>query len=123
MDILKKNDVEFKFSKERDKKIPDLAFRIYDSLFVLEHKLTNGKGGAQNMEVNELVSFINQRENNKKMHYISCLQGDYMQELYPENREPKVQAQYKNILAYLKEHPNNYFVNEYGLNEMIKEYV
>lgn len=121
--VLNNNDVNFVFSKERDNKIPDLAFRIYDSLFVLEHKLTNGKGGGQNMEINELISFINQSEINQNMHYISCLQGDYIQELCPENREPKAAAQYKNIITYLREHPNNYFVNEYGLNEMIKEYV
>lgn len=121
--LLNANNVEFEFSRKRDNKIPDLAFRIYDSLFVLEHKLTNGKGGGQNMEINELISFINQREKNGKMHYISCLQGDYLQELYPENREPKTAAQYNNIMTYLRENPNNYFVNEYGLNEMIKEYV
>ena len=47
-------------------------------MFILEHKLTNGEGGSQNQEINEIIAFITQKEDKNNIHYISCLQGDFI---------------------------------------------
>lgn len=121
-EILSQNSIDFEFQKTRDNKNPDLAFVLDDDIFILEHKLTNGGGGSQNMEINEIISFIGYSENNKKVHYISCLQGDYLNKLNEENGEPKAAAQYQNIMNNLSNNKSNYFVNEFGLSELIDFY-
>lgn len=121
-EILSQNHIVFEFQKTRDNKNPDLAFVLDDDIFILEHKLTNGGGGSQNMEINEIISFIGYSENNKKIHYISCLQGDYLNKLNADNSEPKVAAQYQNIMNNLYANKSNYFVNEFGLSELIDFY-
>lgn len=112
--------IDFSFRKHRDNKNPDIVFKIGSEIYILEHKLTNGGGGSQNMEINEIISFIGCRESNSKVHYISCLQGDYLNKLNKKNKEPKPRTQYRNIIKNLKGNKRNYFVNEFGLIELLR---
>ncbi len=74
LEMLKKYKIQFRFRRERQNKNPDVIFKIKKDIFIYEHKLTNGgEGGTQNAEINEIIAFINQTENNKKIHYLSCL--------------------------------------------------
>ncbi len=120
LEILENNNIDFKFRKSRDNKNPDLMFKVKDQFYILEHKLATGDGGAQNMEINEIIAFIGQEEKNINTHYISCLQGDKLASLTPHKSDPKTKTQHWNIINNLKNHANNYFVNEFGLEEILK---
>lgn len=121
-EILTLNNIKFTFRETRDNKNPDVLIKINDHIFIIEHKLTNGKGGSQNAEINELVQFINYNEESSKQHYVSCLQGDYFQKLSSAVKEPKIKAQYNNILLNLDKCPNNFFVNGEGFKKIIQDY-
>lgn len=115
-------DIDFKFQIERDNKNPDLVFKIDDDIFIVEHKLTEGIGGAQNMEINEIISFIGYDESEKNVHYVSCLEGSYLAALNEDNITGKINTQHENIINNLNNNNQNYFVNEFGLEELIKQF-
>lgn len=117
--IVELNKINFDFQKTRENKMPDMAFKLNDEIYIVEHKLTSGAGGAQNMEINEIISFIGHKEDKQNIHYVSCLEGDYLRKLNRENKEPKAKAQYENIVRNLNKNTNNYFINEFGLTKLL----
>ena len=54
----------------------------------------------------------------RDIHYVSCLQGNFMKLLNSNNDNPKNQVQYKNILKHLEKYKQNYFVNSQGLKKL-----
>ena len=90
-------------------------------MFILEHKLTNGEGGSQNQEINEIIAFITQKEVKNNIHYISCLQGDFITKLNENSTQPKNKAQLSNITMALTKYKQNYFVNGEGLRKMFED--
>ncbi len=122
-EFLQEKGIAFEFSRTRDNKTPDLLIKIKEHYFIIEHKLTNGGGGAQNAEINEIIQFISYRESNENVHYVSCLQGDYFSKLSGQNLEPKVRTQYLNIQNNLTVNPQNYFVNGLGIVKLIRDYM
>lgn len=122
-EFISKNKINFEFRKSRDNKYPDMLIKVDDNYFILEHKLTNGGGGSQNAEINEIIDFTRYDEENEKYHYVSCLQGDFIQYLTEKSTQPKNIHQRTNIQNALKQHPNNYFVNGKALEKLIKDYM
>lgn len=120
IEVIEKNSIDFKFRETHDGKYPDLMFKIGNQFYILEHKLATGRGGAQNSEINEIITFIGQEESNINVHYISCLQGDMLNTIFDSNPDPKTKTQHDNIINHLKDNSNNYFLNEFGLNELLK---
>ena len=121
--FLNDNDIKFEFRISRQMKNPDMFLKIGNEFIILEHKLTNGGGGSQNAEINEIIQFINYCENKGNWHYVSCLQGDFFSKLKHGNREPKAQSQYNDIMKALKLYEVNYFVNGKGLEKLIDDYL
>ncbi|WP_029513170.1 hypothetical protein [Mycoplasmopsis primatum] len=123
-EFLVKNNIQFTFRTSWDNKNPDMLIKIFNDYFIIEHKLTNGFGGAQNSEINEIIQFISHSENSNNLHYVSCLQGDYFQKLNNmEKCNPKVKTQYENIIKNLNKHRHNFFVNGVGFNKLILDFV
>ncbi len=121
--LLEENNIIFEFRETRDNKNPDMLFKIYDDFYILEHKLTNGGGGSQNAEINEIIQFINYTESKMNWHYISCLQGNFFKKLNELNAEPKAANQYRNVMNNLENNPNNYFINGKGFEKLITDLV
>ena len=119
--FLKKNGIKFEFRKSRDNKNPDMLLKINNDYFIIEHKLTNGGGGSQNAEINEIIQFINYDESLGNWHYLSCLQGNYFRKINKSSREPKATGQYLNIFNNLRNHQNNFFVNGKGFEKLITD--
>ena len=123
--ILKNNNIKFNFQRERQNKYPDILLKLKDNFYIVEHKMTNGDGGSQNAEINEIISFIKQQETNKKIHYISCLEGNFMSKLNIDNNSNTTKqnnkhiSQYNDIIDSLQKYPSNYFVNGNGLKMLI----
>ena len=121
--LLKEKKIMFEFRTTRDNKNPDMLFKINEDFYVLEHKLTNGGGGSQNAEINEIIQFINYTEENVNWHYVSCLQGNFFKKLNKFNNEPKAANQYRNVIQNLNNNPNNYFINGKGFEKMVNDLV
>lgn len=121
--FLNECEICFEFRKTRDNKSPDMLLKIKNDYYILEHKLTNGGGGAQNAEINEIIQFINFKERNPNWHYISCLQGNFFKKLNENNKEPRTATQYKNIMSALELYPLNYFLNGKGFEKLINDFV
>ncbi len=121
-DFIDRQNIDFIFRKERDNKNPDVMFLVNDKIFILEHKLTNGAGGSQNADINEIISFIGYKEINKKVSYISCLQGNFIKQLRNQS-SPKNVVQLDNIKKNLKIHKNNFFVNGQGFKKLITDLI
>lgn len=119
--ILSKQNINFSFQKSRDNKYPDFLIKVKNEMFILEHKLTNGEGGSQNQEINEIIAFITQKEDKNNIHYISCLQGDFITKLNENSTQPKNKAQLLNITMALTKYKQNYFVNGEGLRKMFED--
>lgn len=119
--FLRQNNIVFEFRRTRDNKNPDMFLKIKDDFYILEHKLTNGGGGSQNAEINEIIQFINYEENNDHWHYVSCLQGNFFKKLNSSNLEPKAASQYNNIINNLTNHKGNYFVNGKGFEKLVTD--
>jgi hypothetical protein len=117
--IINFNKIDFQFKNNRDNKNPDVLLKFNKNIFIVEHKLTNGSGGAQNFEINEIISFIGEKENNKNVSYISCLQGDYINLLTLDS--PKTRIQLNNITKNLTKNKLNFFVNGNGFSLLIKD--
>ena len=121
--LIQKKDIQFEFRKTRQNKNPDMVIKIANDIYIVEHKLTNGGGGSQNMEINEIISFISYTETKNNYHYISCLEGNFFQKLNGNNQEPKAKEQYQNIITNLNNNLNNYFVNGKGFKKLIEDLV
>lgn len=119
--FLRENKINFEFRATRDNKNPDLFLKIKNDYYILEHKLTNGGGGSQNAEINEIIQFINYDEIFDNWHYVSCLQGNFFKKLNSSNNEPKAASQYRNVISNLNNHPKNYFLNGKGFEKFIKD--
>lgn len=119
--FLRENGIIFEFRKTRDNKNPDMFLKIKDDYYILEHKLTNGGGGSQNAEINEIIQFINYDEGKEHWHYISCLQGNFFKKLNSSNLEPKAASQYRNVINNLNNHKGNYFINGKGFEKLMHD--
>lgn len=119
--FLRENGIVFEFRKTRDNKNPDMFLKIKDDYYILEHKLTNGAGGSQNAEINEIIQFINYDEGKEHWHYISCLQGNFFKKLNSSNLEPKAASQYRNVINNLNNHKGNYFINGKGFEKLMHD--
>lgn len=121
--FLKKNGIKFEFCETRDNKNPDMFLAVYGEFYIVEHKLTNGGGGSQNAEINEIIQFINYEEEKDNWHYISCLQGNFFKKLNKDNHEPKAEKQFINVNNNLSSHKGNFFVNGKGFEKLVSDLV
>lgn len=121
--FLKKNGIKFEFRETRDNKNPDMFLAVYGEFYIVEHKLTNGGGGSQNAEINEIIQFINYEEEKDNWHYISCLQGNFFKKLNKDNHEPKAEKQFINVNNNLASHKGNFFVNGKGFEKLVSDLV
>lgn len=148
-EFVRAKGITFAFSAARDNKYPDLLIKYNNEIFIIEHKMTNGDGGSQNEAINEIINFIGQTEAQTNVHYVSCLQGNFINALANDNditeidnvfstidisqnidsniatgnTKNKHEHQYTHILQNLKRCQQNYFVNGNGLELLIKDIV
>ena len=79
-------------------------------------------GGGQDKQINEIISFIILTVTNKKIHYISFLDGIYFNLFANKtlNKE-KILNQLNNIKHNLKNNKQNYFLNTVGFKKLLEE--
>lgn len=122
-DLLEYYKIKFIFKHTRDNKYPDMFLKMNNDLFIIEHKLTNGGGGAQNAEINEIIQFIGEKEEMSNIHYVSCLQGNFIKNLSAAATQLKNVNQYNNIMGMLNTYTSNYFVNGRAIEQLIDDFL
>jgi hypothetical protein len=116
--------VVYQFSKDHQEKYPDIVLKINDHFFIIEAKHIKETGGAQDKQIVEIIEFIKYSEKSESIHYVVFLDGIYFNNfINPKNSkiENKIKRQKEDIEKYLKENPNNYFVNTAGLKELFRD--
>ncbi|MBU2456316.1 hypothetical protein KKB73_00140 [Patescibacteria group bacterium] len=120
-DLLKYYKIDFKWSSKKENKMPDFLIRHKNDIYIVEHKHMKEGGGGQDKQINEIISFIGQSENNKKIYYVSFLDGIYFN-LFANKllNKGKILNQLNNIKHNLKNNQRNYFVNTAGFKKLLK---
>ena len=102
--------------------MPDFLIKCKDKIFILEHKHMKEPGGGQDKQMNELISLIASKEINKKVGYVSFLDGRYFNLFTKEKTlaKGKVFNQLESIKKNLEKNSNNFFVNTAGFKEFLR---
>jgi len=120
-DLLKYYKIDFKWSSKKENKMPDFLIRHKNDIYIVEHKHMKEKGGGQDKQINEIISLIGQSENNKKICYISFLDGIYFNLFANKTlNKGRILSQLNNIKENLKNNKQNYFVNTAGFKKLLK---
>ena len=112
--------VSMRSAETEQGKLPDMVFGIDGTWFVVEMKNIKGSGGGQDKQLTEIINFIRYSEENKSIHYLVFLDGDYSNRLFA-NRTPKIRRQHADILGCMTSNPQNYFVNTAGFSKLLSE--
>jgi hypothetical protein len=114
-------NIEYRFSQTYQGKLPDVVLKAKDHFFIIEAKHINETGGAQDKQIAELISFINQREPSQNIHYVAFLDGLYFNYFINPPQESKVYQQKEAIENCLKRNQNNFFVNTAGFVNLLQD--
>jgi len=123
IDFLKKRrGMKFTWQDTHQNKKPDLIFCGSSSnVYILELKHMKETGGGQDKQMAELISFIREGENDRRISYVAFLDGFYFNELISPS-SGKIVNQRNQIIKYLDENKDNpnYFLNTFGLSRLIR---
>lgn len=112
--------ISFNWSRRYQGKRPDAAYTAQGHLFLLEHKHKKEGGGGQGGQLSEIITFIQSKESDSSVHYVSFLDGIYFNELvFGPSKHSKVYRQLRDIKKALKTHPSNYFLNTAGFEFLL----
>lgn len=118
--IINHYNIKFERSKKHENKQTDCLFKIWDHIFIMEHKHMKESWWWQDKQMSEIIDFISYNDWNN-IHYISFLDGIYCNILWDNSiRSGKSHTQRINIIEHLSLNKQNYFVNTYGFNKLIK---
>ena len=102
---------------EQDK-LPDMVFKYADEFYIVEIKNMKGGGGGQNKQIVEVINFIRYAEQNRHVHYVTFLDGEYSNLLH-KSQQRKIRLQREDIVGCLTRNPGNYFVNTAGFMALL----
>jgi hypothetical protein len=124
--LMKHFKIKFRWHNKKQDKEPDFFLHLPNGeFFIGEAKHKKEQGGGQKGQVEELISFIEGKENAPKFGYISFLDGIYFNKLIlPEGKSPRRSntptKQSSKITQILEKNRANYFVNTKGINEFLR---
>ncbi|MCK5459504.1 hypothetical protein KAI52_00115 [Candidatus Parcubacteria bacterium] len=110
--------------KKQGKKL-DLIIKFNKKIFLLEAKHSNVGGGGQNKQISELIEILSIKKERVNIYYISFLDGTYSNYLLgkiSKNAE-RVLKQREEIEEYLKNNPNNFWVNTIGFKNLFSDLI
>ena len=111
--------IEMRSSEAEQGKLPDIVIKINGEYYIVEAKMMKGSGGGQDKQLVEIINFIRFAEPDKRIHYLTYLDGEYADMLFAAKRTPKIQRQYDDLVACLTANPCNYFVNPAGFERLM----
>ena len=123
MEYIYKNNIKFEWSIKHVKKKPDFLFIDKEgNVFIGEHKNLKESGGAQDKQINELITFIAYDESRLKVYYVSYCDGPYFNNISEIDllQNNKLSNQLADIESNIKD-TKNYFVNTEAFELLISE--
>lgn len=118
--MLKILNIAMESRKIEQNKLPDLVFKHKGHYYICELKTTKENGGGQNHQVAELANFIKFSEKNLNIHYITFMDGIYVNKIFETSSTPKIKAQKDAIRNALITNKGNYFFNTKSLILFLK---
>ncbi len=92
-----------------------------NKILLYEAKHLNTSGGGQDKQISELIEILGLTEKNG-VSYISFLDGKYSNILLSDSGNgDKIITQRKEINKFLKDNPDNYWVNTAGFESLISD--
>ncbi|MFC1615261.1 DpnII family type II restriction endonuclease, partial [Patescibacteria group bacterium] len=114
-----RKNLGIKIKTKKQNKTLDLIIKIKNKILICEAKHLNTSGGAQDKQISELIEILGLTEKNG-VSYISFLDGNYSNILLSDDGHgDKIITQRKEIKKFLKNNPNNYWVNTKGFESLI----
>jgi hypothetical protein len=120
-EFIAKYNIEYRFSQTYQGKLSDVVLKVRDHFFIIEAKHINETGGAQDKQIAELISFINQREPFQNIHYVAFLDGLYFNYFINPPQGSKLSQQKEDIENCLKRNHSNFFVNTAGFVNLLQD--
>jgi len=118
-EIIKKYNINFNWSKNHENKKTDILIKNRNIFYIVEHKHMKESGGGQDKQMSEIIDFISYKDLN--VSYISFLDGIYFNVIADQdNKSGKPFIQKQSIIKNLENNKQNFFVNTYGFNELLK---
>ncbi|GIW23731.1 MAG: hypothetical protein KatS3mg068_2738 [Candidatus Sericytochromatia bacterium] len=119
-------NLKFPYGRGKQNKMPDFLLKCGKHILIIEAKHLKEPGGEQNKSMSELIDFIQQNENDPKIHYVSFIDGVYFNLLISppvsrRKKENKIQQQRNDIESSLETYKNNFFVNTAGLKTLLND--
>ena len=121
-ELLNSKSIEFKFSKLKSGKLPDLVLFINDKILIIEHKTMRELGGGQDKQIAEIIDFIRYSEKDSNISYLTFLDGILANSIN-KRAKSKTLRQYNDILEVLNDNRNNFFVNTFSFKKLIDDLI
>jgi hypothetical protein len=117
-----RDEFNLKIKTKNQNKNLDLVIKANEKIFLCEAKHLNTSGGGQDKQIAELIELLNIKENNKNFYFISFLDGKYSNKILNDSiAGTKLLTQRNQIKEFLKNNPNNFWLNTAGFKELFKK--
>lgn len=120
--------LKYRYGEERQGKVPDLAIKIGGKILIVEAKHLREAGGHQTEQINQLIDFIRQSEDDESVSYVAFLDGRYFNKFCTkkkltskQRKKNKIDMQHESIEKALEEYENNFFVNTAGMEMLLND--
>jgi len=114
-------NIDYSFGRSHQDKNPDIVIKIHDDLFIMELKHVKEGGGGQDGTITELIQFIEQQEVSGNIHYISFMDGGYINLFVNPSSNTSASRQKSRIEEVLRNSPQNYFCNTKGFINLLND--
>jgi len=116
-----RKNLEVKIKTKKQNKTLDLLIKVKNKILLCEAKHLNTAGGEQDKQISELIEILGLTEKNG-VSYVSFLDGKYSNVLLSDDGHgDKITTQRKEIKKFLKNNPENYWVNTKGFESLISD--
>lgn len=116
-----RKNLSVKIKTKKQNKTLDLIIKAKDRILLCEAKHLNTSGGGQDKQISELIEIMSLKEENG-ISYIAFLDGKYSNILLSDvGFGDKIMKQRKEINKFLKNNPNNYWLNTVGFEKLVSD--
>lgn len=116
-----RKNLSVKIKTKKQNKTLDLIIKAKNRILLCEAKHLNTSGGGQDKQISELIEIMSLKEKNG-ISYIAFLDGKHSNVLLSDvGFGDKIMKQRKEIDKFIKNNPNNYWLNTAGFEKLISD--